>query len=55
MTTAWFDSGTLIQQSGIGGFCKWDGLLILYRGLIKIPVYCSAILKARVSLYSLVF
>ena len=33
----------LIQHCGIGGFGKWDGLLILYRGLIKMLVYCSAL------------
>jgi len=26
MTPAWFDTGTLIQHSGIGGFGKWDDL-----------------------------
>jgi len=43
MTAAWFDTGTLIQHSGIGGFGKWDGLLILYHSLIKISVYCTAL------------
>jgi len=35
---AWFDAGTLIQHSGISGFRKWDGALILYHGLITAPV-----------------
>jgi len=46
MTVAWFDNNTLIQHNGIGGFGgfgEWDGLLILYRGLIKIPVYCTTL------------
>jgi len=34
-----------MQHSGIGGFGKWVGLLILYRGLIKIPVYCAALIE----------
>jgi len=25
---AWFDAGTLIQHSSIGGFGKWDSVLI---------------------------
>jgi len=29
-----FDAGTLMQHSGIGGFGKWDGVLILYHSLI---------------------
>ena len=39
MTATCFDTGTLIRHNGIGGFGKWDGLHILYRGLIKIPAY----------------
>ena len=39
MTAAWFchlkDTSILLQHSGIGGFGKWDGLVILYHGLIK--------------------
>jgi len=45
MTAAWFDTSTLIQHSNIGSLGKWDGLLILYRGLIKIPLYYAALLK----------
>jgi len=26
---AQFDAGTLIQHSGIGGFGRWDGVLLL--------------------------
>jgi len=37
------NAGTLIQQNCIGGFGKWNGLLILYQSLIKLPVYCSAL------------
>jgi len=43
MIAVWFDTGTLIQYSSIDSFGKWNGLLILYRGLIKILVYCSAL------------
>ena len=44
MTAAWFDTSTLIQH-GIDGFGKWDGLLILYRSLIKLLVYCAALIE----------
>ena len=29
-----FDVGTFTQHTGIDGFRKWDGVLILYHGLI---------------------
>jgi len=47
------NTGTLIQHSSIGGFGKWDGLLILYHGLIKILEYCSALFEP--SSYNLFF
>ena len=33
-----------MQHSGIGGFGKWDGVLILYHGLITKTVYGAALL-----------
>ena len=33
-----------MQHSGIGGFGKWDGVLILYHGLITKTLYCAALL-----------
>ena len=44
MAAAWFDTGILMQHSGSDSFGKWYGLLILYRGLIKLPVYYTALL-----------
>jgi len=32
-----------MQHSGIGSFGKWDGVLILYHGLITKTVYCAAL------------
>ena len=32
-----------MQHSGIGGFGKWDGVLILYHSLITKMVYCTAL------------
>ena len=49
-TAAWFDIGTLIQHSGIDGFGKWDGLLILFRSLIKLPVYRAALTDFHLNL-----
>ena len=43
------DHGSSIWHSSISGFGKWDGLLILYCGLIKISVCCSALLLAVTS------
>ena len=40
-----------MQHSGIGGFGKLDGLLILYHGLIKISVYCSALVLVLTNYY----
>jgi len=40
MTAAWLSSLGPWQHNGIGGFGKWDGLLISYCSLIKIQVYC---------------
>jgi len=39
-----FDVGTLMQHSGIGGFRKWDDILILYHSSITKTVYCTAII-----------
>ena len=33
-----------MQHSGIGSFGKWDGVLILYHGLITKMVYCTALI-----------
>jgi len=41
---AWIDAGTLMQHSGIGSFGKWDGVLILYHGLITKTVNCAALI-----------
>ena len=35
-----------MQHSDIGGFGKWDGVLILYHGLITKMVYCTALKQA---------
>jgi len=35
-----------MQHSGIGGFGKWDGVLILYHGLITKTVYCAALVPS---------
>ena len=48
---AWINAGTSIQHGGIGSFGKWDGVLILYHGLITAPVYCTAKPKKECKLH----
>jgi len=49
ITAAWFllpGYWHLIQHSGIGVFGIGDGLLILYSSLIKMSVYCLALVQS---------